>query len=125
MFSWSNNDPPPYDRRGSRGSDDKRAISRAEHLNSLLNDPVLKPSTRKVSRGKEVIYINLLYGIFHRIRKSFWIRFRDIMKLIICFIIPDSNPKICFLYLVPRFSLSLSQMTQPTTQSSKQKMKML
>lgn len=48
MFSWSDNDPPPYNRKG--GSDGKKTISRAEHLSSLLNDPVLKPSTRKVSR---------------------------------------------------------------------------
>lgn len=57
MFSWSNKGHKASGYPGARssGGGSGSGVSRDEHIQSYLNDPTLKPSTRRVSAGENAL----------------------------------------------------------------------
>lgn len=57
MFSWSKgHKSSAYPGARSSGGGSASGISRDEHIQSYLNDPTLKPSTRRVSAGENSMW---------------------------------------------------------------------
>ena len=57
MFSWSSKGHKASGYPGARssGGGSGSGVSRDEHIQSYLNDPTLKPSTRRVSAGENAL----------------------------------------------------------------------